>query len=495
MATPIIDFLLKNAEEAYASFHVPGHKGMEIYKKWGYSAFLERFMDCDLTEIEGSDNLFAAEGIIKEVQDKYAKLYEVKKSYLLINGSSVGIISAILASVSKGGKMIVARNCHKSVFNALRLGDIKPTFVFPEIDKEYGIAGGVSAKSIENLIIKNPDAEAVIVTSPNYYGICSDIKAIAEVVHRYNKILIVDQAHGAHLKFFNKYFPNQSGWGKEIPLCAEDGGADIVINSIHKTLASFTSTAILNLCSDRVAEYAIEDMLQMLQTSSPSYLLMASADINADILEKHGQVLISEWKKNVEKIYAKFKTIEGVELMECPQLDKTKLNIDMSTLGISGKALDQRIAKMGVKAEMHTENTVMCMSGIGNSSADFERLADVIMKISEEEKDKLCSAENQEETLENGEKLSIANRRCISNIKEFADLEFCGIPAQKEEVLLQKSENRVCAAAISLYPPGIPVVCAGEKITKEVIEYVEELIKKGEKILGINERHNILVGK
>jgi lysine decarboxylase len=222
-------FLLRHVAISPISFHMPGHKGRAIYEKYGYEDFMNSFVDCDITEIPGADNLFQMESVIKEVADKYVELYGVKASYPLINGTSGGLIAGVLASVKKGGKLIMARNCHKSVFNALMLGDISPVYAYPSMIEEYGISGAIKPEEIERCLEENPDAEAVILPSPNYYGICSDIEAIAEVVHRHNKVLIVDQAHGAHLKFI-----------KNMPKAAEDCGADIIVNSTHKTLASLT---------------------------------------------------------------------------------------------------------------------------------------------------------------------------------------------------------------------------------------------------------------
>jgi arginine/lysine/ornithine decarboxylase len=192
VSTSVHDFLTDYIKKDTVSFHMPGHKGSRLYRRFGYHEFLDHFVDCDITEIAGADNLFQTEGVIKGVQDHYAKLYDCKKSYILINGSSGGNIAAILASVSRGKQLIMARNCHKSVFNALTLGGIRPVYVYPETIEEYGISGAVSPESVERLIIENPDAETVLITSPNYYGVCSDVRAIAEIAHRYGKVLIVD---------------------------------------------------------------------------------------------------------------------------------------------------------------------------------------------------------------------------------------------------------------------------------------------------------------
>ena len=232
----------------YYPFHMPGHKGTEIYTENGYGDFLDCIGDCDITEIAGADNLFQAEGIIKETMEKYRRLYEVSDSYLLINGSSAGLIAAVMSTVPPGGRLIMARNCHKSVFNGIRMAGGEPVYAYPEVIKDYGISGEITPQEIARCIEAYPDSSAVILSSPNYYGICSDIAAISEIVHKAGMLLIVDQDHGAHLHFFDKYTDGKKK-------AAEHLGADIVINSTHKTLLSFTQSAVVNLCGSRIDRY------------------------------------------------------------------------------------------------------------------------------------------------------------------------------------------------------------------------------------------------
>ncbi|MBQ8563218.1 MAG: decarboxylase [Firmicutes bacterium] len=357
MKTSIREFLINHGAQRPVSFHMPGHKGKDFYVENGYGDFLDAIMDCDITEIPGADNLFQAEDVILEVMEKYRSLYGTEKSYLLINGSSGGILASVLASVPKGGKLVMARNCHKSVFNALSLGDITPIYAFPDAVDGYGILGEVKPWEIARCLDENPDADAVILPSPNYYGICSDIKAIAHEVHKRGKILIVDQAHGAHLKFFKH---------EGFPEAAEDLGADIVINSIHKTLGSFTQTAILNVCSGRVDLAALEDKLQTVESSSPSYPLMATLDINADILQQKGTALMQGWAEDLKWFYRAASEIEGLSLMKTDNLDPTKLNIDMSAYGFNGSQLEEYLMERGIFIELVAGNVVMCMTGIGN---------------------------------------------------------------------------------------------------------------------------------
>ena len=477
----VTQFLLEHAGEQPVSFHMPGHKGSDIYKRYGHDEFINNFIDCDITEIPGADNLFQTEGIIRDTAEKYRRLYDVKKSYLLINGTSGGLIAAVLASVPQGKKLVMARNCHKSVFNALTLGGIEPVYAYPSMVEEYGISGPIEATEVARCLDENPDAEAVILPSPNYYGICSDIKAIAEAVHARGKILIVDQAHGAHLKFMA---------GE--PLAAEECGADIVVNSTHKTLCSFTQSAVLNYDSDRVEQYILEDKLQAIQSTSPSYLLMASLDINADILENHGEELFAQWQANIEEFYVKAAAVPGLKLMEVPgAMDKTKINIDMSCYGIDGNQLEEILMERGIYAELVTGNILMCMTGIGNTASDFQRLLDALKDIAERnsldkdstERSSVAGAEGQAKADNKGAALWM-KRRALHEI-----------PKKKQQVHIDESEGLICASSIIPYPPGIPFVCPGEEIGREEIEYIKLLRERGEKVIGVDENMFVVVGK
>ena len=471
MKTPIQDFLLKHAGKSPVSFHMPGHKGSAIYKRFGYSEFLDNFMDCDVTEIAGADNLFQTEGIIKEAQERYAALYGAKKSYLLINGTSGGIIAAILASVPAGRKIIMARNCHKSVFNALTLSGAQPLYAYPDMLEEYGISGAVSPAQIERLLLSNPDAEAVILPSPNYYGVCSDVEKIAGIVHKYGKILIIDEAHGAHLTFFNKYC-------SELPKSAGNSGADIVIASVHKTLASFTQSAILNLHSDRVDSLLLEDKLQTIESTSPSYVLMASLDINASIIEEHGRTLFTEWKENLDYFYENAEKIAGLRVIDkIAGMDFTKLNF---SLGLAGGCLEKiLIEKYGIFIELYTGDLVMCMTGIGTTKWHISKLLGALAETAADSK-----AGGQAGKTERDHEMP----------KLPAQPELFEIPKHKKLTPLLSAEGLICASSIIPYPPGIPLVCPGEKLDAETIEYILALRNLGEKVIGVTEQGGVFTG-
>lgn len=501
----MIKYLLRHTQQKPISFHMPGHKGSAIYRKYGYGDFLDNIMDCDITEIPGADNLFQTEGIIKEVQDRYSRLYDAK-SYLLINGTSAGIIASILATVKQGEKLIMARNCHKSVFNAVVLAGAVPVYAYPTLIEDWGLSGEVTAQEIEKLLKENKDAAAVILPSPNYYGICSDIQAISEVVHKYGKVMIVDQAHGAHLRFFNRYCQSQiyDECSKlyatcpkySMPLNAEAQGADIVINSIHKTLASFTQSAVINLCGNNVREDVIKDKLQAIQSTSPSYLLMASLDISGKLLEKNGSELLGQWNENLQGFYEASRDLKALKVlcnwMEIEvNFDYSKINIDTSKLGISGIELEKMLnEKYNIYPELTTGNLVMFMTGIGNKKEDFDKLLEALQDIENIEIN--LGAKNTNDVLK-GSNLS-KNKKLISP-KSVNRVKIYPIPSETEYINLNFAEGKICASSLIPYPPGIPYVCPGEKISQEAIDYLKTMRDSGEKVIGINEDGEVLVGK
>ncbi|MBR5489070.1 MAG: hypothetical protein IKV72_05140 [Firmicutes bacterium] len=466
----LTQFLLKHKDKHPVSFHMPGHKGSAIYREHGYGEFLDNIMDCDITEIPGADNLYQTEGVLKKTMERYRQLYGSKESYLLINGSSGGLIAAVLASVPKGGKLVMARNCHKSIFNALSLGDVVPVYAYPETIEEYGILGAVSPEEVARCLDENPDAAAVILPSPNYYGICSDVSAIAEEVHARGKILIIDQAHGAHLAFFAKH--GQQGF----PAAAEVSGADLVINSIHKTLASFTQTALLNVCSDRVDKYDLEDRLQAIESSSPSYPMMATLDLNADLMEQYGEELMKDWAESLRWFYETAeKEVPGLRIMRHPMLDFTKLNLDMSAYGLNGNELEDLLMEEDIFIELVTGNILMCMTGIGNKRCDFEKLLNALKKIAADRQ--LLDVKPQQPSAVT------------------ASLKMTAVPLRKERVKLEEAAGRVCASSVIPYPPGIPIVCPGEIFDEEVLAYIRARREAEEKVIGLDELGRVVVGR
>lgn len=470
MNNTVADFLIEHKKENPVSFHMPGHKGKpSLYERCGYGDFLRNSIGNDITEITGADALTQPRGVIRQVMDNYAELYGVRHTELLVNGSSAGLMAAILESVPRGGKLILGRNSHKSVFSALRLGGIQPLYVKPEITTDH-LQGGITPKAVRQALIEHPDAAAVLITSPNYYGVLSDVEGIALEAHAAGKILIVDQAHGAHLKFFDETARN-----KREKHAAENLRADIVVNSTHKTLASFTGTAILNVCTDRIDVESLSEKVRMLQTTSPSYLLMGSLDINEKILRKEGPQLIQEWKTNLRNFYRQAEDMVGVRVIRHPDMDLSKINLSMSAYGLTGNQLAAELEERGIWPELVHGDYVMLMTGIGNTAGDYEALAKSISSIS-----------NQYGITKDAPAES-------DGMGSF-DLIQREIPSERERIPLSEAAGRVVYDSITPYPPGVPFACPGEVLTEVAVHYLEDLVKAGITVLGITERQEIFVG-
>lgn len=463
----VTDFLVSHAEENPISFHMPGHKGRrEIYEEFGYGEFLRNIIGCDITEIPGADALTQPEDCLLQVMENYAELYGVRHTELLVNGSSTGLIASVLETVPRGGKLIMGRNSHKSVFSALRLGGIEPVYVNPATDPVHHLQGAIRAEDVEAALRNHPDAAGVLVTSPNYYGILSDIQGIAEVTHAAGKILIVDQAHGAHLKFFD----DLNGTHRS----AENQGADLVVNSTHKTLMSFTSTAILNVCTERVEVPSLSEKVRMLQTTSPSYLLMGSLDVNEKIL-RQGQELFRKWQEDVDFFYREASNLEGVSLIQCADLDATKINLSMKACGLTGQALLQELQTRNLWMEMPHGDYVMMMTGLGNQRADYERMLEALLEI--REKYGVIS----EETGVSEELVSF-------------DLTQRDLPGKRKKVPLAEAAGEVLYDSLIPYPPGIPLACPGEVLTLEAIKYIQHLLDTGVLVIGIDSNRMLYTG-
>ncbi|MDD6155097.1 MAG: aminotransferase class V-fold PLP-dependent enzyme [Eubacteriales bacterium] len=487
----LTDFLLTHAAEEKASFHMPGHKGGEAYRKWLSNETLDKLtrapealFGMDITEIPGADNLQKPEGLIREIEERYARLYDVRRSFLLINGSSCGLMAAIAAMVPRGGKCVVARNSHRSVFNGLWLAAAEAVYAYPRIDEKLGITLEVTPEEIERCLDEEPDAAAVVLTSPNYYGVMSDIKRIAEIVHERGKILIVDQAHGAHLRFFDEYAPYVGAGMSSNPraTAAEQLGADIVINSTHKTLATFTQSAIANICSDTVDADVFEEYLLSLESTSPSYLLMTSLDLNAQILENNGREAIQTWSDNVKRFRKEAGDIRGLEIFDHPLLDNTKILMDMSGLGLSGADLNSELMKRGVYSELTAGNYVMALTGIGNRRGDYDILLEALREIADE----FSGGMSEREALKYGGEHRMPSLADVWSSVSRKGLNASDFKGSTELTPLSECVGRVSAAMLTPYPPGTPIVCPGEVISKEAVEWLNGFIKDGGDVLGVD---------
>lgn len=511
MDKSISNFLIRHRKKDTVSFHMPGHKGSRIFEKLGYSRFISNMADLDITEIDGADNLFKPESIIRETMNKYKEIYGSRETYLLVNGSTGGLIASIMTCAARGEQVIMARNCHKSIFAGVEMAGAQPVYIKPELIENAGITGEVTKTEVAKAIKENPEAKVLILPSPNYYGICSDIEAISKLCHDRDIILIVDQAHGAHLKPFENYLKNGL-----LPKSAESQGADIVINSTHKTLCTFTQSAILNVVNPEIDLDVLEGNLQKMESSSPSYLLMCSLDVNADIILKHGNELFKTWMDNLTFFYEKVSKIDGISVVRNNMLDFSKINLDALPLGYDGYELEKHLTDAGIFPELTAGNLVMCMTGIGNDRSDFERLLDALGTLESRSKSKYTSDREiptSKKFLEKGtlkpesylgkgitkSVISLNKETAGGKTKSLADImrlnpDKTDIPRHKKSVKLEDAAGKVCALPIVPYPPGIPVICPGEKFTREIVDYLIDLYGRGEKIIGISPEKKVSVG-
>lgn len=462
----VADFLVEHKRQDPISFHMPGHKGRSrLYKELGYGDFLKNIMGSDITEIPGADALTQPESVIRRVMENYAALYGARHTELLVNGSSTGLIASVLATVPRGGKLIMGRNSHKSVFSALRLGGIEPVYIKPLTDEKTGLQGAISPRDVAAALREHPDASAVLVTSPNYYGVLSEIEDIALEAHAAGKVLIVDQAHGAHLKFFDE--------GARKKRAAENLRADLVVNSTHKTLMSFTGTAILNVCSDRVDVSRISETVRMLQTTSPSYILMGSLDVNEKIL-RHGQELFQAWQSDLQYFYENYRSVTGLSVIENRELDRSKINLNMKPYGFGGQRLAAELQEQNIWVEMVHGDYAMLMTGLGNERRDYEKLLEALQHIS----GKYGITENEMGRSE--------------DVLAF-NLEQGPIPSIKERIPLAEATGRRLYDSLIPYPPGIPLACPGEILTKEAVQYLQERVRRNETVIGVDENGYVCV--
>lgn len=444
-------------------FHMPGHKRNKDVCAGDFP--FER----DITEISGFDNLHHAEGIIREAQEYAAQIYGTKRCFFSVNGSTAAILSAISACVSKGGKILMARNCHKAVYHALYLRELQPVYLYPHEDSQLGINGGISPSRVERYLEEDQDVEAVLLTSPTYDGIVSDIRKIADIVHRYQIPLIVDEAHGAHFHF-SDYFP----------VSAADLGADIVIQSFHKTLPSMTQTAVLHVCSDRIEIERIKRFMAIYQTSSPSYILMASMDACMDKINKDGTQMFREFTFQLEKARQRLGKCKKITLVSPERLDNTEVyDFDRSKLlfstagtSISGHDLHSWLRdEFHIEMEMEAENYVLGIAAVGDTRQGLDRLCDAIEQID------MQVEELPKESLEN---TSYAKMKQVLSIAEAMD-------AKQKRFALEESIGKISAEFAYLYPPGIPIIVPGEQITGHFVRNVRRYMEQGLDVQGLSD--------
>lgn len=450
---------------------MPGHKrNTKLFT-------MENPYALDITEIEGFDNLHQAEGILKELSQRIGCLYRSGQSFPLINGSTVGILSGISAAVNKGDTVLIARNSHKSVYHAVTLMELKPIYIYPERVHNLPINGGILPSKVEELLITYPKIKLVAITSPTYEGIVSDIKAIADITHQHGVLLLVDEAHGAHFGFHKKF-----------PQSAVTLGADMIIQSLHKTLPAFTQTAVLHLnrleLKKKVSQY-----LSIYQSSSPSYLLMAGMDQCIRYLEEEKEHIFQDFSDKITSFYKDLQDLSALKLVQRDiigqnavfDLDPSKLTISSVGTYITGHQLNEILRdEYHIIMEMEAKDYVLGMTSICDTQEGFDRLRDALFAIDSKvisQDDMICQSSKACDIRypRVGEKSVLA----ITPAEAMQSNKIMSIP-------LEHSKGKISAAFICLFPPGSPVIVPGEIIEEELIKYLIQAIDLGLTITGLS---------
>lgn len=445
----ILDALFLYRDSGIYPFHMPGHKR---------NAFLlDMPFDCglDITEIDGFDNLHDAKGILAEGMKRASALYGSGQTFYLVNGSTCGILAAVTACTRKGDKVLMARNCHKSVYNAVMLNELKPVYLVPPVSGD-GISGSIPPAEVEKGLAENPDIRLVIVTSPSYEGVVSDIQAIAQAAHKHNVPLIVDEAHGAHF-----------GFSKDFPESSVRLGADIVVHSLHKTLPAPTQTALLHINGSLADAEAVKRQIAVFETSSPSYLFMAAMDSCIDLLFREKETLFKAYKKRLDAFYQKAEALEKIRIIKSSPLfydfDIGKIVLSVRNANITGTELKNILLdKYLLQLEMVMGDFALAMTSICDTDEGFDRLASALLEMDKQ----LKFTEN------NRGKSVLPKPDVVMNIY------------QAEHAPAQFVPFKECAGAVSAeyvyaYPPGVPMLVPGERITKDISDAIKTLTAQG----------------
>ncbi len=451
---PIVEALKTAYENPTYQFHIPGHtKGKAIFKDFR-KLIGEKALNIDTTdEFDNLGTLHPATGPIKEAQELAAEAFGAKKTFFLLNGSTAGNLALAMALTKKGDKVIVNRNCHRSVLTGMIISGAEPIWICPNRIEDWSIWGNTDAAQIEELINKNPDVSMVWITNPTYEGVVSDIKAISAVCKKHNIPLIVDEAHGC-LWNFNKHLPET----------ALKLGADAVVHSLHKTGGSMSQSSMLHISKDSCLNVeAVEKALKLLHTTSPSLMLLASLDAaRANLQSKNGQILLERAVKNAKYLRTRLDSIQGLHQLKGDfgyKTDVTKVFIRID--GLSGKRLESILEiDFGIEVESASDIGVLILCNIGNKHSDFKYLADCLEKI---------AATNYQDIyyLEKRKHMPMLEPQIKMSLRE-------AFYAEKETIPKSEAIGRISAEVVAECPPGISILLPGELITEEHLPYLND---------------------
>ena len=466
---PLLAAMQGYLAEQVLPFHTPGHKAGK-----GAHESLQQYLGpdalaMDLAVVPGLNDLFEKQGPIRESQQLTASLYGADESYFLINGTTGGIYAMILATVGPGEKIIVPRNIHRSVMGALILSGAVPVFVRPEVDGALQIAMNVPLESYELAIHQNPDAKALLVINPTYYGVSADIAAITALSHQHGLTVLVDEAHGPHFHF-----------SKQLPLQGITAGADLVVQSTHKILGALSQASLLHCRRARINIPRLETMLQLVQSSSPNYILLASLEAAVTQMRESGELLVGRSLALSHTARSCINEIPGLYCFGAEKLggpgvfglDATKLVVNVRGIGIHGNDAEIWLRRFGkVQAELSDMNNLLFLVTLADDEASMNQLLQALTALSAE------YADGMEKTAEPLATLPDAATALFLSPRE-------AVFSKQERVSFSDSAGRICAETITSYPPGIPILFPGEQITPAAITYCQALQRQGFTILG-----------
>lgn len=500
----LIDRLKEYGTSDFYAFHMPGHKRQE---ELGITLFPNPF-SVDITEIDGFDNLHHPEGILMESMEQAAAVYGSDRTYYLVNGSTCGILAAISSGVPDGKKLLMARNSHKSAYHAAMLRGIETEYIYPEIIEQFGIQGGIEPEELRRILEADEKNTigAVFVTSPTYEGIVSDVETLAEIAHEKGILLIVDEAHGAHFPFYEGKGAHRKQ-GRMFPRAALQCGADIVIQSVHKTLPSLTQTAVLHLKEGMADREKLEFYLRIYQSSSPSYVMMASIDNCIEYMSGDGRKRLEQlgrrlecWLKSAEK-WNCLTVLNDQILGEGGTFDRdiSKLVIGVSPqaeqAGMNGTVLAAEMRRrFHLEPEMCCDRYVLYMTSLMDSEENLLRLLNALTQIDGELERKISKCEDRKADKMKSEESETKLKKGIGSRRVLTWTE--GVPGRMSMAeAVKKTGHRVplkdacgCVSRgfLTVYPPGVPAVVPGEIISLETAELLLENTSLGLTVEGID---------
>ena len=510
--TPLLDVLRDRTNQPHSPFYAPGHKGGQGISQPLADLFGAAVFRSDLPELPELDNLFNPEGVIAEAQNLASEAFGAEHTRFLANGSTCGIMAAIVATCGPGDKIILPRNIHQSAISGLILSGAIPIFVNPEYNPDWDIANCITPESAAAALKQHPDAKAVMVVYPTYHGVCGDLRAIAKITHQYNIPLLVDEAHGAHFNFH----PN-------LPEPALSLGADLTVQSIHKTLGAMTQASMLHVKGSRVDIQKLNRALQLVQSTSPSYILLASLDAARQQIALHGAQLMTQTLLLAEKARSQLSQIPGLSVLEplntpgFVDLDRTRLTVKVSDLGITGFAADEILhSQLGVTAELPMPQHLTFIISLGNTESDIDNLVKGFQNLTENKGGghggtapttggghggtaPTTGGGQDAQPLLPTRKFTLCGTGILPVLENGA-ISQLGFPtpplspreaffSPMETVAADKACDRISTELICPYPPGIPALMPGEIITQTAVDYLQQILGDGGKITGCSDPH------